>query len=201
MLKSFISTLLISMVLILPGTLAQAHPHVFIEQKTELIFDEKGLAGFKVTWAFDEMFSTMIMEDHDLDKNGKLSPGEVAVIEKEAFGYIAKYHYYLSVKIDGKPFVVNYIRDFNARLEKGKLLYDFLVPCHVTAIPQGKEIMISPYDSEYYSALYFPDKNPVTLNTPDQFQVDTEIKTDKTTSFYYGMVNPYALFITLRTAP
>ena len=45
------------------------HPHVFISQRTCFVFDDKGLAGFRVNWAFDEMFSVMISEDFDSDQN------------------------------------------------------------------------------------------------------------------------------------
>ncbi len=178
---------------------AMAHPHAFIAQKTRLIFDDKGLAGFKVFWAFDEMFSAMIAEDFDSDGNGSLSPEEVVVIREKAFKNISEFQYYLHVKIQGKPFEVKYVRDFNARLEQGILFYEFLVPCHVTATAKGKQIRIAPYDPEYYSALYFPDKAPVGLDNAKGFKVKTRIGEDKTTSFYYDMVHPYTLYIDFKT--
>ena len=186
--------------LIILGTTATApaHPHAFIAQRTRLIFDDKGLAGFKVSWAFDEMFSAMIAEDFDANHDGNLDPAEVAVIKEKAFGYISKDQYYIHVKIQGEPFAVKYIRDFDARLENGMLFYEFLVPCHVSAGPKGKQITISPYDPEYYSALYFIEKNPVVLENDQDYQVTSEIKEDKTTSIYYNMVHPYALFIDFR---
>jgi len=50
-----------------------AHPHVFIAQNLKVVFDDKGMVGFNVNWAFDEMFSNMICEDYcDLNKNGIL---------------------------------------------------------------------------------------------------------------------------------
>jgi ABC-type uncharacterized transport system substrate-binding protein len=42
--------------------------------------DEKGMAGFYVNWEFDDMFSSMICEDHDLNKNGILEKSEVLSI-------------------------------------------------------------------------------------------------------------------------
>ena len=48
-----------------------AHPHVFIHNSVTIVFDENGLAGFKVDWVFDEMFSNMIIHDYDQNKNKK----------------------------------------------------------------------------------------------------------------------------------
>ena len=58
--------------LIISNGTTWAHPHVFIEQNLKIVFDEKGMAGFNVHWKFDDMFSSMICEDHDVNKMGFL---------------------------------------------------------------------------------------------------------------------------------
>ncbi len=175
-----------------------AHPHTFIAQKTKIIFDEKGLAGFNIHWTFDEMFSVMICEDFDEDKNGKLSKKEIAVIKEKAFGYIAPHNYYIQIKIDDKPFSVRFIKDFKASLNNGKLSYDFFIPCHITAVKTSKKIMLSPYDPEYYSAIYFPDKNHLFMENSDRFATETKVERDMSTLIYYETVNPLAIFLNLR---
>ena len=57
---------------ILPPTGIQAHPHVFIVQRINAVFDDKGLAGFRMWWKFDDMFASMIAEDHDLNRCSKV---------------------------------------------------------------------------------------------------------------------------------
>ena len=42
------------------GSNVIAHPHVFIVQRLNIVFDNKGLTGFWVEWNFDEIFSSMI---------------------------------------------------------------------------------------------------------------------------------------------
>ena len=81
-----------------------AHPHVFIEQRLKIVFDDKGLSGIQVNWLFDDMFSSMIANDHDLNKNNSLEPEEVSGVKENAFAYIAEFDYFFSVKIDGTPF-------------------------------------------------------------------------------------------------
>lgn len=174
---------------------AKTHPHVFIAQQTRVIFDDKGLAGFEIFWEFDEMFSVMISEDFDSDHNGTLDRKEVAVIKEKAFGYIAPHNYYINIKIDGKVFPVKYVKGFNAVLASGKLTYEFFIPCHVTAAKNPKKVILSPYDPEYYSAIYFPEKRYLPMENPSGFMVKSRIERDKDTLIFYETVNPLAIFL------
>jgi len=186
--------IMIVLALCVPGRL-RAHPHIFIEQRLTAVFDDKGLAGIHVNWLFDDMFSSMIVADHDINKNQSLEPGEVVEIKAKAFSFIAEYHYFFTVAIDGLPFTVNYVTDFNAELDQGRLTYTFFIPCHVTALPAPKKLKIATYDPEYYTAVYFPDKAPYGIVNDARFNIRAEIKEDKETLFYFDMVHPWTLFL------
>ena len=180
------------------GRSLHAHPHVFIVQRLTVVFDDRGLAGIKVRWAFDDMFSSMIVGDYDQDQNGHLEPSEVKIIKEKAFTNISNHNYFTFVKIDGKPFEVKYIQDFSAVLKQNKLIYEFFVPCHVAAIGQFKEIIVATYDPSYYTAIFFAKYQPASLSFSEPYDVKTAIREDKSTSIYYDMVNPWALFIEFR---
>ncbi|MBW2004723.1 MAG: DUF1007 family protein [Deltaproteobacteria bacterium] len=175
-----------------------AHPHVFIVQRLNIVFDNQGLVGFGVEWHFDEMFSSMIATDYDQNQNSTLEPAEVAVVKEKAFSYIAKYDYFIFVKIDGQSFKVKWIKDFNAVLKNGKLSYHFFVPCHVKAHELFKQIVIATYDPSYYTAIFFAQKRPALVENRDRFVIKSSLKKDKSTSIYFGMVNPWALFLKFR---
>jgi ABC-type uncharacterized transport system substrate-binding protein len=174
---------------------------VFVTQRIEIIFDDKGLAGFKVQWQFDEMFSSMIVGDYDKNSNRKLEANEVAVIEQEAFSYISNYDYFTFVKIDGKPFKVRFVKDFRAELRKNILIYTFLIPCHVAARSDYRQIVVATYDPSYYSAVFYAENRPAALANAKLFEVKTSIRQDKSTAIYYDQVNPWALFLDFRKKP
>ncbi|MBC2715188.1 MAG: DUF1007 family protein [Desulfobacteraceae bacterium] len=176
-----------------------SHPHVFMTQQIISVFDDKGLAGFKIRWEFGDMFSSMIAADYDRNQNGFLEKDEVAVVKDEAFSYISEYNYFIFVKIDGKPFEVKFIKDFSAILDNGELIYTFFVPCHVRAISNFKQIIVATYDPSYYSAILFKKKDPAVLENNELFEVKAAIREDKSTSIYFDMVNPWALFLDFRT--
>ena len=175
-----------------------AHPHVFIVQRLNIVFDNQGLAGFGVEWHFDDMFSSMIATDYDQNQNSTLEPAEVAVVKEKAFSYIAKYDYFIFVKIDGQSFKVKWIKDFNAVLKNGRLSYHFFVPCHVKANELFKQIVIAAYDPSYYTAIFFAQNRPALVENGDRFVIESSIKEDKSTSIYFGMLNPWALFLKFR---
>jgi ABC-type uncharacterized transport system substrate-binding protein len=163
-----------------------------------VVFDEKGLAGIKVRWEFDDMFAGMIAEDHDLNRNGKFETVEVQEVKEKAFSFISKHSYFIFIKIDNVPFQVKFIRDFNAILEDRKLVYEFLIPCHVTATAQVKKVTVASYDPSYYTAIYFTQKEPVKLTAADGFDVKTSLKKDPDTTIYFGMIHPWTLFMEFR---
>jgi ABC-type uncharacterized transport system substrate-binding protein len=174
---------------------AMAHPHVFIIQQIEVVFDDKGLAGIKARWAFDDMFASMISEDYDHNKNGQLEASEIKNIKENAFSYIAEYNYFTFIKIDGKPFKVQYITDFKAVLKDKQLEYQFFIPCHVGAASRAKKITVATYDPSYYAAIFFSETAPVSLVSADRYEVKTSVREDKDTTIYYGMIHPWTLFL------
>ncbi len=175
-----------------------SHPHVFIVTRLEAVFDDKGLAGVRVRWGFDDMFSSMIAGDYDRNKNGQLEETEIALIKKEAFSYLANHDYFCFVKISDKPFKVKFVREFSAALNKGKLSYEFLIPCHVTAIDTFKEFRIAVYDPTYYSAVFFAEKRTVSIENGSSFETVTQIAENKKESYYYDMIHPWDLSLKFR---
>lgn len=180
---------------------SNAHPHVFIVQRLDVVFDDKGLAGIHVRWEFDDMFASMIADAHDLDKNGTFDESEVKSVKEKAFILISEDNYFTFIKIENKPFLVNSIENFNAILEKGGLVYEFFIPCHVTATETNKKISIATYDPTYYSAILFAKKTPVSLTEADVYEVKTVIREDPGATIYYGMVHPWTLFLEFRQKP
>ncbi len=47
---------------------AQAHPHVWVNVETTVLYEGGKVAGFKHRWAFDDMYTAMAIQG--LDKNG-----------------------------------------------------------------------------------------------------------------------------------
>ncbi len=179
---------------------SDAHPHVFVANRFRIVFDDDGLAGIHVKWIFDKYFSQMLADEFDTDRDGALKPSEVAVIKKDAFSNLANFDYFTFIKISGKPFKVQFVRDFNSTLKDGVLTYEFLIPCHVKASKTVKELRVSLYDPSYYTLVLFAETDPVTIVNYNGFYVDHKISKNTQESYYDGQVNPYEMVLKFRLA-
>ena len=166
-----------------------AHPHVFLYSTVTIVFDDAGLAGFRVKWRFDEMFSSSILLDFDKNGNKRFEPPEIQAVEAGAFANLKQFNYFMHVRINGKPFEVQYVTDFSAAMEDDKLVYRFFVPCHVTAIETFKQVSLSIYDQTYYSSVFWADA-PVAYKNADAYVVNHHIEKNKDEAYYYGQVYP-----------
>jgi len=54
------------LLMLFSATKVLGHPHVFIDKKTNCIFDDNGFKGFWVEWVFDDMFNPSKPGKHDL---------------------------------------------------------------------------------------------------------------------------------------
>jgi ABC-type uncharacterized transport system substrate-binding protein len=140
---------------------AMAHPHVWIECELKAEFGPQGLMGFRHRWVLDEMFSASILPDIDLDKDRVISPRESETARKVAFDNLKEYGYFTDVRIDGKPFKVQFVKDFRCTLDSsGRLVYEFFVPCTVQAGANPKSVTIAVYDNTYFCDVAYAKGTP-----------------------------------------
>ncbi len=78
---------------------AFAHPHSFIDMKTEIISRDNHLSGFKMTWTMDEITSADVFYD---DANAK--PDSVAwkKLAAQVMANVLGQHYFTEVYRDGQ---------------------------------------------------------------------------------------------------
>ena len=165
------------------------HPHVFVEAKTTFQFDKEGLASINVHWTFDELFSTMIINDYDKNKNKAFESKEIKAIKDEAFSNLKNHHYFTYVKINQKSFDVSYVTNFHAAIKNDRIIYTFCIPCHVKAGQKNKEISVAYYDESYFIALEFAEKVPVNFQDGSHIEKTYRVKVNKNDSFDTGTFN------------
>ncbi|MFC1770991.1 DUF1007 family protein [Candidatus Margulisiibacteriota bacterium] len=171
-----IRILVFSLLILLSPVSLFAHPHVFIENKLDIVFSDDGLKGIRVNWVFDKIFSNMIFVDYDKNNNQKFEKEEKALIKEEAFSNLKDYNYFSHIKINKKNFEVKYIKDFNASQKEGLLAYSFFIPCHVTATQDKKEIRISIYDQTYYIDIALAEEKPVNFDNHNNIEYTYTVK-------------------------
>ncbi len=94
--------------LLLAGVLAwaseaQAHPHVWITAKSELIYAPDGsITGVRHAWTFDDMFSTYALQGLDTKVKGVYSHEELAPLAQTNVESLKEFGFFSFAKEDGK---------------------------------------------------------------------------------------------------
>ncbi len=179
---------------------ADAHPHFFITQRVKAVFDEKGLAELKFRWEFDEMVASIFIDDFDFNKNRKFEPNEVKSIKQNIFLALSPEmgELFCFILINNKPFRVKFIREMTAVIEKDNIVFEFVVPCHVSATEQFKEVFVATYDPGYYTVILFEEKDPLFVEAGACCEVVAPTKKDFEENIYYDMESPWMRLLQFR---
>ena len=186
-------------ILILTGITATVygHAHVWIHGAVIFKFDDQGMSGFRHEWVMDEMFSTMLIHDHDKNMNKKFEPEEVKDLYEHAFTNLKNFEYFTHVKINGKPFTIEQVKDFNAKIINDSVVYHFFIPCRVKAGKKDSEVKIAVYDESFYTNITLL-KDQVSLENDSGYICSHEIKKSKDDAFYYGQMYPEEIVLKFR---
>lgn len=57
---------------VLPTTMAQAHPHIFVSVEVSVVFEDDAPAAVNLAWIYDDYFSLLITADLGIDLDGDM---------------------------------------------------------------------------------------------------------------------------------
>src|ERR1700733_1943247 len=81
---------------------ANAHPHILIDARTELLFNAQGqVVGVTNVWDFDDAFSAYAIQGYDSKGDGKPTKAELQPFAEINVKSLAEYSYFTRMKIDG----------------------------------------------------------------------------------------------------
>jgi ABC-type uncharacterized transport system substrate-binding protein len=82
---------------------AQAHPHVWVTMRTEVVYAPDGsITGIRHAWSFDDMFSTFATQGLESKEKGKFTRDELAPLAKVNVESLKEFDYFTYATADGK---------------------------------------------------------------------------------------------------
>lgn len=133
---------------------ARAHPHVFVDVGLSFQTDGQGnLTGVEVTWAYDDLFSMLILSDRGLDTDGDmvLTEGERAeLIGFDLSDWPDGFDGALFIETAAGKVALGPPEALSVRMEDGHIVTRHHRPV-VSAV--AADMTVRAYDPSYYAAL------------------------------------------------
>lgn len=150
------------------GQTADAHPHVFVEAKTELDFGPAGkLLGVQQAWRFDGPFSAFAVQGLDVDGDGTLSRQELEELAQVNVESLKEYGNFTWLTRDGVQMPFGEATDYWLDYSDGRLTLFFQLPLAEPVDVTGTHVTVDVYDPEYFVAFEMVKEQPFDLvNAP-----------------------------------
>jgi ABC-type uncharacterized transport system substrate-binding protein len=159
---------------LVPATPAAAHPHVFVDYGVVLMFNAEGISGIEVSWAFDEMTSSLLLAGTGAGGGHALSAAEARAIEQRHFQPLRSSRYFMDVRVDGRPARVDAARDFRVAVARDRVTYTFTLPVSGGSGREGTlELRID--DPAYYVAFDPRPDTPLRWSAPPGLAVQCRV--------------------------
>lgn len=157
-----IAWLVLAVTVVLGTAAAEAHPHVWITAKSEVIYAPDGtITGVRHAWTFDDMFSTYALQGIETKVKGAYSREELAPLAQTNVESLKEYAYFTFAKGDGKKQKFTEPVDYFLEYKDSALTLHFTLP--VKTPFKASKLSLEVFDPTYFIDFQFADKDPVKL--------------------------------------
>src|ERR1041385_2456508 len=144
--NALLRILLVALLCLAVGSVAHAHPHVWVTMQTELVYAPDGsITGIRHAWSFDDMFSTFATQGLESKEKGKFTREELAPLAKVNVESLKEYDYFTYATADGtKAEFTDPTSDYWLDYTDQVLTLNFTLPFKKPV--KAKELSIEIYD-------------------------------------------------------
>ncbi|MBR0696994.1 DUF1007 family protein [Bradyrhizobium lablabi] len=141
---------------------ADAHPHVWITARSELIYAPDGtVTGVRHAWTFDDMFSTYALQGIEAKTKGAYSREELGPLAQTNVESLKEFAYFSFAKADGKKQKFLEPVDYYLEYKDTALTLHFTLP--MKAPFKAKQLSLEVFDPSFFIDFKYADKDPVKL--------------------------------------
>ena len=147
---------------ILGGGRAEAHPHVWITAKSEVVYAPDGsMTGVRHAWTFDDMFTTYALQGLETKTKGVYTREELAPLAQTNVESLKEFNFFTFAKADGKKAKFVEPVDYFLEYKDSALTLHFMLP--LKAPVTSKQLALEVFDPSYFIDFKFEDKDPIKL--------------------------------------
>ena len=114
---------------VLAPAAALAHPHVFVDAKAEIVFDDGGrITAIRNVWRFDDAYSAFASEGLDTDGDGKLTVEELMPLADINIKSLKDFDYFTFLTAGSKAIAFVQPTEYWLQSDGGLLTLYFTLP-------------------------------------------------------------------------
>ncbi|MGY2048128.1 DUF1007 family protein [Methylobacterium sp. JK268] len=131
---------------------ARAHPHVWVQARTEIVVDEaRALSALRLSWTFDPDYTAFAVLNLDSRRDGVPDPDKLAALARDRVAALAETGYYLQAKLNGRSLAFGAAREARAEVRDGRLTLSFtLAPAEASG--PLRTLVLTTADPDFYVA-------------------------------------------------
>ena len=161
-LRRLLGLLLVAAGIALGAATAQAHPHVWITAKSQLIYAPDGtITGVRHAWTFDDMFSTYVLQGIETKTKGVYSKEELAPLAQTNVELLKEFGFFTFAKADGRKEKFLEPVDYFLEYKDSLLTLHFTLP--VKTPFKAKQLALEVFDRAFFIDFKYADKDPIEL--------------------------------------
>jgi ABC-type uncharacterized transport system substrate-binding protein len=145
---------------------AWAHPNVFVDARTEVVFHangpDKAITAIRNIWQFDPAFSEYAIQGLDVDGDGKVSDEELKPLAKVNVEALKEYDFFTFLTRGREKAAFAPPQEYWLEFRGGRLTLFYTLPLK-EPVPVGKGLTLEIFDPEYFVAFTFIKEKPITL--------------------------------------
>ena len=142
---------------------AAAHPHVWIEMRSDVVFDDKGqITAMNLMWTFDDGYAQMALDGLDANGDGVYSSSELDPLTKENIASLKDYGFFTVMRYNGEKQALGEVTEYGQIWSNDKLQLHMRVPLKTPVDPAKGAFVAKVYDPDFFIAMDYAKDEPVT---------------------------------------
>jgi ABC-type uncharacterized transport system substrate-binding protein len=143
---------------------ARAHPHVWIDMRSDVVFNDEGLIkGVNLEWTFDDGYTEMALDGLDADGDGVYSQAEIEPLTRENIASLKDYEYFTVMRLNGEKQETSEVTEYGQIWSNNKLALHFHVPLKQPVDPAKGGFTLKVYDPDFFIAIDYVQDAPVAV--------------------------------------
>lgn len=164
---------------------AFAHPHVWVDSRSKLVFDDQNrISAVSHAWQFDVAFSAFAVHGLDENGDGKFSRQELQPLAEVNVTSLVDFDYFTYLSFGDSAVAFATPVDYHLEFADGQLTLHYVLPLEEPILMDGQDAKLQVYDPAYFVAIEVPESNPfefvnggetceMTIERPKQLEFNT----------------------------